>query len=324
MLKLPDNLSLNPGVNPVDRALQVLSVERIASPLQELQARATQFVKGQEYVAHVMAKVDDKAYLVKVDNALLKMNLGNAAQTGQTMLLRYMQDNPIPTFLLAANQQKTSETDTKLSSAATLLGKYLKEAESGGAPLRTQATGVVTHSPHNAQIVAQDLRQAISRSGLFYESHLHEMVQGQRAPASLMQEPQNQPGTQIAQLMAQQLAAMENQRITWLGEIWPGQKMNWDVHLHDQADPESGREQGERGVDFAPVSSEVTLHLPNLGKVTAKLHIADGNLRINLLAEQPATLDVLKSETKALSQALSSNGLKLDELTVSSDEQSEA
>lgn len=320
MLKLPDNLSLNTGVNPVDRALQVLSVEKIASPLHELQARATQFVKGQEYVAHVMAKVDDKAYLVKVDNALLKMNLGNAAQTGQTMLLRYMQDSPVPTFLLAANQQKTAEAEAKLSSAATLLGKYLKEAESSGLPLRTQATGVVTNTPHNAQIIAQDLRQAISRSGLFYESHLHEMVQGQRTPASVMQEPQNQPSTQIAQLMAQQLAAMENQRITWQGEIWPGQKMDWDVHLHDQPDSEHGSGQETREGDFAPVSSEITLHLPNLGKVTAKLHIADGILRINLLAAQVATLGVLKSESKALSNALTGSGLKLDALTVSHDE----
>lgn len=320
MLKLPDNLSFNSGVNPVDRTLQVLSVERVSSPLHELQARAMQFVKGQEYIAQVMAKVDDKAYLVKVDNALLKMNLGNAAQTGQTMLLRYMQDSPVPTFLLSQNLQKTPETDTKLSSAATLLGKYLKEAESSGSVLRTHTPGVVTQTPHNAQIVAQDLRQAISRSGLFYESHLHEIVQGQRAPASVMQEPQNQPGTQIAQLMAQQLAAMENQRITWHGEIWPGQKMDWDVNLHDQPDSESRNGQEAREGDFAPVSSEITLHLPNLGKVTAKLHIAGGSLRINLLAEQAATLGVLKSESKALSNALSGSGLKLDELTVTPDE----
>ncbi len=304
----------------MDRVLQVLAVERIASPLQELNARATQFVKGQEYVAHVMSKVDDKTYLVKVDNALLKMDLGGAAQAGQTMLLKYMQDSPIPTFLLAPSTQKIPESDAKLSPAATLLGKYLKEAENSGAPLRTEATSVITHTPNNAQIIAQDLKQAISRSGLFYESHLNEMTQGQRTLASVMQEPQNQTGTQIAQLMAQQLATMENQRISWHGEVWPGQKMDWDVHLHDKPNSDEGRQQETQESEIRPVSSELALHLPNLGKVTARLSIADGRMRINILAEQVSTLDVLKSESKALTQAITGSGLKLDALTVAHDE----
>jgi len=315
MLKLPDNLSINAGVNPVDKILQVLAVDKIASPLQELNARATQFVKGQEYTAQVMSKVDDKTYLVKVDNALLKMDLGNAAHAGQTMLLRYMQDSPIPTFLLAPNHQKTADNTTQLSPAATLLGQYLKEAESTGLSSRIQAANVVTHSPTNPQIVAQDLKQAITSSGLFYESHLNEVVHGQRQLASVMQEPQNQVGTHISQLMAQQLATMENQRIAWHGEVWPGQAMDWDVHIQDQ--PPSERGQQELQDDgIRPVSSEITMHLPNLGKVTAKLNIADGRMSIQIFAEQMPTLQILKTEAKTLTQAMTDNGLQLDVLTV--------
>jgi hypothetical protein len=319
MLKLPDNLSISAGVNPVDRALQVLAVEKIASPLQELQARATQFVKGQEYLAQVMSKVNDKTYLVKVDNALLKMDLGNAARAGQTMLLRYMQDSPVPTFFLAPNQQKTVDNATQLSQAATLLGRYLQEAQNAGVSSRIIAGAVVTQMPTNPQIVAQDLRRAISGSGLFYESHLSEFVQGQRQLASVMQEPQNQSGTQIAQLMAQQLASMENQRIAWHGEVWPGQKMDWDVELHDK-NSSGEAQQDDQADDARPVSSEITLHLPNLGKVTARLNIADARMRIQILAEQGATMQILKTEASSLTQAIADSGLQLDVLTVERDE----
>ena len=318
MLKLPDNLGINAGVNPVDRILPVLAVEKIASPLQELNARVTQFIKGQEYIAQVMTKVDDKAYLVKVDNAILRMELGNAAKSGQTLLLRYMQDSPVPTFLLAPSIPKSTESNTKLSSAATLLGQYLKDAENSGVSTRHEATAVVTHSPKNPQIIAQDLKQSIGNSGLFYESHLNEMVQGQRSLAAVMQEPQNQNGVQIANLMSQQLAALENQRISWHGEVWPGQKMDWDVNLPDRS-PSKDTDAQHESEDRA-ITSKITLHLPNLGKVTAKLNLADGRMRINIFAEQVATMDTLKVESGNLSQAMTLNGLKLDALTVSRDE----
>jgi len=320
MLKLPDNLGINFGVNPVDRVLPVLAVENIGSTLQELNARATQFVKGQEYVAHVLSKVDDKAYLVKVDNAVLKMELGNAAQTGQTLQLRYMQDSPVPTFLLAPTIAKSTESTTQLSPAATLLGQYLKEAESSGVSNRYEATAVVTHSPKNPPVIAQDLKQTISNSGLFYESHLNEAVQGQRPMAALIQEPQNQHNTQIASLMAQQLATMENQRISWHGEVWPGQKMDWDIHFQDRQSAEEGAHQESFNEESRPVSSELTLHLPNLGSVTARLNVADGHMRINISAQQASTLDLLKGDSHSLAKSIKDNGLKLDALTVVLDE----
>lgn len=320
MLKLPDNLGINSGVNPVDRILPVLAVDKIASPLQELNARATQFIKGQEYIAQVMSKVDDKAYLVKVDNAVLKMELGNAAKAGQTLLLRYMQDGPVPTFLLAPSIPKTTESSAQLSPAATLLGQYLKDAENAGVSSRYEATAVVTHSPRNPQIIAQDLKQTISNSGLFYESHLNEMTQGHRSLAAVMQEPQNQNGVQVANLMSQQLAALENQRISWHGEIWPGQKMDWDVNLPDRPSSQEDDSRQESSDEDRAITSEITLHLPNLGKVTAKLNLADGRMRIHIIAEQMATLDTLKVESENLTQAMTSSGLKLDALMVSHDE----
>lgn len=314
MLKLPDNLSIGTVVNPVARVLPVLATDNIGSAMQELNARAFSFVKGQEYLAQVMTKLDDKAYLVKVDQTMLKMELGTEARAGQTLLLRYMQDSPVPTFLLAPPTAKSSGAATELSSAAQLIGRYLKEAEGAGASTRHEATSVVTHAPKNPQVMAQDLRQALSNSGLFYESHLNAMVQGQRTVAALMQEPQNQLNPQIATLMAQQLAVLDNQRLSWHGEVWSGQKMDWDVHLQERPNAEKSEQQAFD--ENRPIDSEITLYLPKLGKVTAKLSLEGAHVRINLQAEQTSTLDALKDKSEHLTQAMTNSGLQLDALTM--------
>lgn len=318
MLNIPDKLSINPAIAPVSKLLPVLQVDSVASPTHELYARATQFAKGHEYVAHVLSRLDNKTHLVKIDNALLKMELGTAAQTGQTLMLRYVQDAPVPTFAFNPAQPQAGADDAEISTAATLINKFLKEAESAGASVRHEAVAVVTTVPKNPQMLAQDLRQALSNSGLFYESHLSEAIQGHRSLSALMQEPQNQHHMPISHLAAQQLAVLENQRISWHGEIWPGQKMDWDVDVQDKPGSEHGAQALENQDENKQISSEITLHLPNLGKVTAKLDIAEGRMHINLFADLADTIEVFKGEAQRLSKAVESNGIALDALTVTS------
>lgn len=300
--------------------MPVLAVESIGSTTQELGDRATQFVRGQEYLAQVLSKVGDTAYNVKVDGIVLKMELGTAAQAGQTLLLRYMQDSPVPTFFLAPTPASNAGSTTDLSPAAHLIGQYLQEAEAAGVPTRYEAAAVATHSPKNPQVMAQDLKHAVSSSGLFYESHLNDLVQGGRTLVSIMQEPQNQnqSSSPLAALVSQQLAIMENQSMAWHGEVWPGQKMNWDVYLQqrDTADTDSHQASSEQAVDARPIASELTLHLPNMGKVSARLSLIDGRMRINILAEQAQTLAMLESQRQSLAEAIVKNGQQLDALTV--------
>ena len=391
MLNLSDIAGINTGINPVEKIMPVLAVESIGSTTQELTDRATQFVKGQAYVAQILSKASGAAYNVKVEGAILKMELGATVQPGQTLLLRYlndspartfalvptsthapassaapfvrgreyvaqilskagdttynvkvegavlkaelgftaqagqtlslryMHDSPLPTFSLAANSTSSTGTTADLSPAAHLIGHYLKEAESGGVSTRYEATAVVTHTPKAPQVMAQDLKQAVNNSGLFYESHLGELVQGVRSLAAILQEPQNQPASPVAALMSQQLAILENQSMAWHGEIWPGQEMSWDVYLR-QRNSEHG--DGQQAADASPadeprpVASEMTLHFPRLGKVTARLILIDGRMRINILAEQAQTLHTLESKRQNLAAAIVKNGQQLDALTV--------
>ncbi len=317
MLKQTDIAS----VNPVARILPVLAVDSIASIRQELGDRATQFVKGQEYFAHVLSKVGDTAYNVKVESGdlkgtILKMDLGAAAKAGQTITLRYMHNNPVPTFLLASIPSNIAGSTTEISTAANLIGHYLQQAESDGVTTRFQATAVVSHSPTNPQVMAQDLKNAVSNSGLFYESHLSDLVQSNQSLTAIKQEPQNQANAPIANLMSQQLAILENQRMSWQGEVWTGQKMDWDVNQQQGKGGEEDAVQASQANEDRPISSELTLHLPHLGKVSARITLADGRMRVNILADQPETLERLTAKRLNLADAISKNGQQLDTLTV--------
>ena len=321
MLNKPDSLGTKASINPLSRITPVLTVDTIGSITQELGDRATQFNKGQEYIAHVLSKAGDTAYNVKIEGGdikgvTLKMELGPAAQMGKTLVLRYIHENPTPTFLLLSTPNNDAESAADISPAAQLIGYILKKADSEGVTSRFEAASVVTHAPNNAQAVAHDLKHAVSNSGLFYESHLSDLVQSNQVLAAIKQEPQNQPNFPLAGLMSQQLAILENQRMSWHGEIWPGQKMDWDVYLQ-QKEADNGQHACQRQTsEDRPIASELTLHLPHLGKVSARLSIIDGRMRIGILAEQTQTLDTLSNQKLSLAKAIERSGQQLDRLTI--------
>lgn len=319
MLKLPDNLTITPGPAPVGRVMPVLGVEAVASAIHELNDRATQFEKGREYVAHVISKLDDKTHLVKVDQAVLKMELGNAAKTGQTINLRYIQDNPVPTFLFSSSNtgKPSSLSSAYLSDAARLIGQYLQEAGNKGISRnRYEAVNVVSQSAKDPLMIAQGLRKAVVNSGLFYESHLNEMLHGARSVGAIMQEPQNQNPLQIPNLMSQQLAILEQNRLSWHGEVWPGQKMDWDVVVQERKEGETN-EQQDAEISERPVLSEMTLQFPQLGKIKAKLRIVNNHVNIDFSAEQSTTADIMHNKSHGLTKAVIDSGLQLDGISIS-------
>lgn len=321
MLHKPDSLGTKTSINPVSRITPVLAVDNIGSITQELGDRATQFNKGQEYIAHVLSKAGDTAYNVKVEGGdvkgvTLKMALGSAAQPGQALLLRYIHENPTPTFLLLSAPDNDAGSAADISPAAQLIGHILKKADNEGVTSRFEAASVVTHAPHSAQAIVHDLKHAVRNSGLFYESHLSDLVQSNQTLAAIKQEPQNQANLPLAGLISQQLAILENQRMSWHGEIWPGQKMDWDVYLQQKEADNSQHAYQQQSAEDRPIASEMTLHLPHLGKVTARLSIIDGRMRIGILAEQAQTIDALESQKLSLAKAIEKNGQQLDRLTI--------
>ena len=273
MLKPIENLS----VSPLVKISPVLALEVIGSPLQELEARALQFAKGQ---------------------GAFGSNLSLLQQA-------------------TAEPQHNNSSTAVVSPTAFLIDQILKQAEIAGIPARFQAASVVTSTPGKPNLVAQDLKNAVSSTGLFYESHLSGYIEGYRTLTEIRQEPQNQASMSAHNLLPQQLAILENQRFSWHGEIWPNQKMDWDIHLPDK---QSSSDDGHQADDIQKsIASDLTLHLPNLGKVTAKISLHDGRVHIGLLAEESQTVTTLKAESVKLLDAIQNKGQAVDGLHILKD-----
>jgi hypothetical protein len=309
---IPTDIS---AVIPLTRVLPILSVGAIGDSAQTLNSRANQFVVGQEYQAVVNAKTSDGEHLVAVDGKLLKMQLSPQTTAGQTLALRFMQSEPTPTFYLLSHQPASQEANTTISQTAHLLGNIIQQAEESGAATRYVSPAIVTLSPSQPQQVAHDLKQAVQNSGLFYEAHLADVVTGKRDIESMRVELQNVANatTNSAQnaLPAQQLNILENQRFTWHGEVWPGQTMDWDVYKKEEQTQRQPVDEPTK-----PIFSEMTLHLPELGKVSARIGVVNGRLQVNLLSEDAQTLATFKRERPHLLAAMAANGQQVDALTV--------
>ena len=210
-----------------------------------------------------------------------------------------------------------SISTASVSDAAKLINQTLTQAEANGITEKFTAQAVITHNPKRPELVAQQLKAAITNSGLFYESHLKDFMDGHRHVNAIKLEPQNQFQHMAQSLLPQQLHILEHQRLSWHGEVWPNQPMDWDVYLQNEQE-QGGGNAHQDAESPAAIASDLTLHLPHLGKVTAKISIKNGRMHIGMLVENKASLQLLRAKSAALATAVESNGQLLAGLSIES------
>lgn len=202
----------------------------------------------------------------------------------------------------------------ELSSPAKHLQRWLSSSEFQQQTSALQAQAVVSHSPQKPQVLAQDLKHAMDNSGLFYESHLKEATVGSRPWHQLLQEPQNKPHFAPPEMVAQQLQVLEQQRVIWHGEVWPGQTMQWQVN-----EQESSPQSSEEPV-LNSLQSDLTLHLPRLGDVTVNISMVNGRFSVRIKPDDAQALKTMQTSRSQLAMSLQSAGLKLDSLQIARDD----
>jgi len=340
----------SPGLGALSPARPVAALERTGDPRLELFQRTLSTMLGSQLQAAVLSRLQDGSFMVRVAEMPVRMMLPPGTQPGTQLTMTVLAASPQPTFglgeatlhgtllplsagatALAASVSAASSRllqaggqaqGADLSPAARLLGQVLKSA-AGAPPLATlnPATPLVPQgAPDPAQLAAQ-LRQAVAKSGLFYESHLAEWAEGKRPLAELMAEPQahKAPGTPptdagLSQLVNQQLATHESGQLTWQGQLAPGQQMRWEI----------GREHRGREHDGAPADrdtehpgwhSGLRLRFPLLGEVEASLSLRGSRLHIELLAGAD-TAAALRADAPRLQEALAAAGSELAALRI--------
>lgn len=230
--------------------------------------------------------------------------------------------------LTPANLLPSLNADTpapELSSTARAISTVLSQAESvPGAPLSLVGkTSLMATAGTDPSQVAQNLRDAVGSSGLFYESHVAEWADGKRPLASLLLEPQmqkNLPGEMIkngtdlaaAQLINLQLHTHEQARVQWQGEAWPGQKMQWDI---TKDAPEGGQHPGQ-DEDATAWRSSVRFQFPLLGDLSAQVVLQGGKVQIQMQAGSEDSAATLRQHAAQLEASMAAAGWPLSALSI--------
>lgn len=190
---------------------------------------------------------------------------------------------------------------------------------------------------------AEGLREAVGRSGLFYESHLASWLRGEFPMARLRAEPQARfrapetdpgEGARLARpsvattvqpaapgglpsgleaIVREQLATLATGIAVVPLEPWPGRRAT--LAIGREAAPRSppGAEGAERWC------ATLRLELPVLGALAFTLRLAGGCVRIEAHAAQPAARRALLAGEAELGEALARASLALVRLEVAGD-----
>lgn len=201
--------------NDVLNQLQLL-VKISAPPLvdvAETPLEEPQWVPGQRLSAVVLSSMPNGRFQVQVGDHVLDMNLPKNTQQGEQVELAYVSNQPRLTFVLTrdlaaavANAAPANvNPQVTLSDSARFLGGLLQKiADHAGDPASalTRAAPLISSAPSDIKEFSATLRNTLSQSGLFYESHQAQWVAGERKLADLLLEPQGRLSTNISTLEA--------------------------------------------------------------------------------------------------------------------------
>jgi hypothetical protein len=336
----------SPGVSAPLPVRPAAPLERSGDARLDAFQRTLAGMLGSQVPVSVLARLGDGSFMVRVADTPVRMALPPGTQPGMQLSMTVLAAAPQPTFglgdatlqaklpplsahaaSLAASvaaastplpQSGGQSQAAELSPAARLLGQVLQSA-AGAAPLATlnpTAPLAPQGAPDAAQL-AQQLQQAVAKSGLFYESHLAQWAEGKRPLGELMGEPQAQksPGTpptdpSTAQLINQQLATQESGQLAWQGRLGPDQPMRWEIGRE-----EDGAAQARGGDEGPGWHSGLRLRFALLGEVEARVSLRGTRLHIELLAA-PGAAALLRADAPRLQEALGASGSELAALRI--------
>jgi len=108
---------------------------------------------------------------------------------------------------------------------------------------------------------------------------------------------------ELLHLVQQQLHTLEQHHLVWMGQIWPGQQMQWEI----RGEPEHQAQHK----DERQWSTEMELALPKLGDVHARLVFAGSGLRLTLHAADSKTVELFNRALPQLESSLANSDIAL-------------
>jgi flagellar hook-length control protein FliK len=185
---------------------------RPTPPAQEITDKLPGLAAGQRLLAEVQALLPNGTYRALINQRSVTLALPFAAKSGDAIELEVSESKGKLTLAVVARgaaeggKAGNESTATQLSRTGQLIGTLLagaRDGKGGGAvalPLNGKQA-IAASPPNSGTDLLPLLKQAIVQSGMFYEAHQAEWVEGRYSKAQLLQEPQGKlpPTTTPAQ-----------------------------------------------------------------------------------------------------------------------------
>jgi len=327
------------GIAAAAPVAAALPIAALGEPGQESLRRLAALETGKAFEAQVLSRLGNGEFVVGIADTAARMALPEGTRVGEQLSMTLVAREPRPLFVL---ERPAAQDAAVFSSAARLIAGLLQNSPAAQPPLPGTAPLASSAEALQPAPLASALKDSLAFSGLFYESHVAEWANGARPMAQLLREPQMQ-GAHVklpdavselrsyqaeaaadgaaqgpvaamdldtGRLITQQLDTLEHRSVTWQGELFPGQTMQWEVR-EDSSGNNSSVPPAERSWQ-----SVLRFELPSLGKLAATLQLRGGHLQLSVQAGSDSAATALRRQAGALADALHAAGLPLDLMTV--------
>lgn len=358
---------------------QVTGVSPTRSPSPDLSS-------GQRFTAQIAQPLPDGTYRALVAGRSLTLSLPQSVKNGDVLELVVTHATPQAVYARLLEPAAQDPQKPTLSVTARLISQLLTGRESAETPAAlNEGNPLLPRPPQSGAQLAPLLQRAVAESGMFYEAHQAQWVDGKLSTAQLLAEPQakltsppppqtpSSPVTpsataaalqtpettratnqaslsaasqqadaaerndlatnvtrssggsadekavisqlvprDLAPLVLNQLDALATQQLTWQGQIWPGQNMQWSI----EQPPDDARGRGA-SEDETEWRSTLRVTLPSLGGVEARMYLTAAGIAVRFVATDDAAVARLNAALPALGDALDAAGIPLTGAAVS-------
>lgn len=178
---------------------------RPVPPAQEISDKLSGLVAGQKVLAEIQSVLPNGTYRAVINQRNITLALPFSAKSGDSLELQVTEnDGKLALAILSRTAGSsigghvTESVSATLSRAGQLISELFSGSPSSSLPRQNGTTAVTLNGnqpiasapPNSAQDILPLLKQAITQSGMFYESHQAEWVEGRLPKMALLNEPQ--------------------------------------------------------------------------------------------------------------------------------------
>ncbi|WP_153109258.1 flagellar hook-length control protein FliK [Propionivibrio limicola] len=190
-----------------------------AAPAQALTDKLSDLVAGQRVMAEIQAVLPNGTYRALINQRSITLALPFSAQTGDSLELLVTESDGQVALAVVSHKQGENASAAKDGAVATTLsrtGQFIGQLLGNTRQAKDDAPGLILNGnrpiadapPTTAQDILPQLKQALTQSGMFYESHQASWVEGRVAKNVLLQEPQGKLSSPAAFAAAAEEAAL--------------------------------------------------------------------------------------------------------------------